>query len=403
LITRQPWGAVDGVAVDLFTLSGGGGMTVTVSTYGGVVQSLSVPSRDGEPLNVALGHSSLGEYVADFARLGGASFFGAIIGRYANRIAGHSFWLDGRRYELAGNDGPDDSVTLHGGPGGYHTQVWQPSVCARGSALRLSYVDPDRRNGFPGTVQVEVTYAVTRDNALRIEFRAICDAPTVVNLTNHTYFNLAGERSGDVYDQLLAINAAVVQPIDSSQIPMGFAGVGGTPFDFRAMKPIGRDMRTVDGLCGDQLTIARGYDHNWVLAGAGYRLAAVAFDPGSGVALWVYTDQPGLQLYTADHLAGDLVGPSGRAYGPGDGFALETQGFPDAPNHVGDPGWPSVVLRPGQVLRSRTTYKFTVAGAELPDRIRFLARAAARACGSAIAPVPGRTGPRSPTETGSCA
>jgi aldose 1-epimerase len=366
LITRRPWGAVDGAAVDLFTLSGGGGMTATVSTYGGVVQSLFVPSRDGEPVNVALGFAGLADYVDSPGR---ETFFGAIVGRYANRIAGHAFSLDGRRYELIGNDGPDDSVTLHGGPGGYDTRVWQPSV--RGSALRLSYVDPDGRNGFPGTMHLEVRYAVTRDNALRIEFRAKSAAPTVVNLTNHTYFNLAGEGSGDIYDQLLAINAAVVQPVDRFHIPVGFAGVGGTPFDFRATKPIGRDIRAVDGWSGEQLAIGRGYDHNWVLAGAGYRLAAVAFDPGTGIAMWVYTDRPGLQLYTASHLSSESIGTGGGSYGPGAGFALETQGFPDAPNHIGDPCWPSVVLRPGEVLVSRTTYKFTVAGPGLADRIRF--------------------------------
>jgi aldose 1-epimerase len=370
LISRQPWGVVDGAAVDLFTLSGGGGMTVTVSTYGGVVQSLCVPSRDGTPVNVALGYASVEDYVADFAG-GGPSFFGAIIGRYANRIAGHSFSLDGRRYELVGNDGPDDSVTLHGGPGGYHTQVWEPSACFGSSAVRLSYVDPDGRNGFPGAMRVEVGYAVTRDNALRISYRTVCDAPTVVNLTNHTYFNLAGEGSGDVYDQLLAINAAVFQPVDRFQIPDGFASVGGTPFDFRAMKPIGRDIRAHDGLYGDQLVLARGYDHNWVLAGAGYRLAAAALSAETAIALWVYTDQPGVQCYTANHLAGDLVGTSGRAYGPGAGFALETQAFPDAPNHLGDPRWPSVVLRPGQAMVSRTTYRFGVAGPEVAERILF--------------------------------
>jgi aldose 1-epimerase len=370
LITRQPWGEVDGAAVDLFTLSAGGGMTVAVSTFGGVVESVCVPSRGGEMVNVALGYGGLSEYVSDFAGVG-ASFFGAIIGRVANRIARHSFSLDGRRYELAGNDGPDDSVTLHGGPGGYHREVWHASV--NRSSLRLSHVDPDGRNGFPGTVRVSVSYGVTRDNALRIVLRAVCDAPTVVNLTNHTYFNLAGEGSGDVYDQLLALNASTVQPVDSRRIPVGFAGVARTPFDFRAMKPIGRDLDAdaIDGWAGEQLAIAGGYDHNWVLAGAGYRLAAVALDPGTGIALWVYTDQPGLQLYTANHLAGDLVGTSGRACGPGAGFALETQAFPDAPNHIGEPGWPSVVLRPGDVLTSQTTYRFTVAGPEFAERIRF--------------------------------
>jgi aldose 1-epimerase len=353
LITRQPWGSVDGSPVELFTLSSGAGMTVTVSSYGGVVQSVWVPSGCGESVNVALGHASVDEYVADFAG-GGASFFGATIGRYANRIAGHSFSLDGRRYELVGNDGPGDSVTLHGGPGGYHSRVWQPCVVGGGSVVRLAWIDPDGRNGFPGTVRVEVSYSVTPDNALRIVFRASADAPTVINLVNHSYFNLAGEGSGDVYEQLLAIRAGSVQPVDSRQIPVGFMGVGGTGFDFRAMKPIGRD-----------------YDHNWVLDGAGYRLAAVAFAPQTGVALWAYTDRPGLQFYTGTHLTGALVGCSARPYGPGAGFALETQAFPDAPNHLGEAGWPSVVLRPGQVLVSRTTYKFGVAGPELAERVRF--------------------------------
>src|SRR5581483_10372708 len=183
-------------------------------------------------------------------------------------------------------------------------------------------------NGFPGTVRTEVVYSVTADHALRIDYVASTDAPTVVNLTHHTYFNLAGEGSGPAYDQLLAVNADAFQMVDASQIPCGFAAVAGTPFDFRAMKPIGRDIRAG----GSQLTIARGYDHNWVLRGGpGYRLAAVAFDPGSGIVLWSYTDQPGLQVYTGNSLAGELVGTGGVAYREGAGFALETQHFRDSP------------------------------------------------------------------------
>jgi aldose 1-epimerase len=361
VITSEPWGSADGRPVELYTLAGGGGMTVRIATFGGVVQSVRVPDRRGRSVNVALGFASLEEYAENVASPG-VTFFGAIIGRYANRIAGHSFALDGRRYELAGNDGPGDEVTLHGGPGSYHAQVWEAT--AGPGAVRLSYVDPDGHNGFPGTVRNEVTYAVTPDNALRIEFRASTDAPTVLNLTNHTYWNLAGEGSGDVYDQRVAINADEMQPVDGSGIPTGFASVGATPFDFRAMKPIGRDIRGVG---------EGGYDHNWVLrgGGAGYRLAAVAFDPGSGIALWAYTDQPGLQFYTANHLSGDLVGTSGRPYRPGDAFALETQHFPDSPHHIGEPGWPSVVLRPGEVVRTRTTFRFGVAGPELAERVRF--------------------------------
>jgi aldose 1-epimerase len=375
VIVRETWGSAGGQPVELFTLSSGSGMTARIATFGGVVQSISVPDRHGGAVNVALGFGRVEDYVENVSGTGGSAdggtgvaYFGATIGRYANRIAGRSFTLDGSVYELAGGAG--DAAALHGGPGGYHTQVWQaaPARVPGGVGVRLTHVDPAGSGGFPGTVEVEVMYAVTRDNALRVSYRARTDAPTVVNLTNHTYFNLGGEGSGDVSGQLLAINAGVVQPVDSRQIPCGFSSVAGTPFDFRAMKPIGRDLGGTGGRAGE---LAGGYDNNWVLAGAGYRLAAVAWDPGTGIALWVYTDQPGLQMYTANHLAGDLVGTGGRAYRSGAGFALETQHFADSPHHVGDPRWPSVVLRPGEVLRSRTTYKFGVAGAGFAERIRF--------------------------------
>jgi aldose 1-epimerase len=377
VISSEPWGEADGRSVALYTLASGRGMTVRISTFGAAVQSVLVPDRSGALRNVALGFPSLDGYVANQAAPGesGVAYFGAIVGRYANRIAGRSFVLDGERFELAGNNGPDDSVTMHGGPGGYSARVWESAVVSDGpagaDALRLRLVDPSGHNGFPGAVVNEVLYEVTPDNALRIDYTATADAPTVVNLTNHTYFNLAGEGSGSCYDQLVAINARVVQPVDSMQIPVGFASVSGTPFDFRRMKPIGRDIGGVDEPGGSQLAITRGYDHNWVLAGRGYRLAAVALDAGSGIALWTYTDQPGVQFYTSNFLAGELIGTSGRAYGRGDAFALETQHFADSPHHIGDPCWPSVVLRPGQVLRTRTTFKFTLAGPELAERVRF--------------------------------
>ena len=383
-VVREPWGELEGRAVELFTLSSGAGMSVSISSYGGVVQSMWVPDRAGRAVNVALGLGSLREYVENFSGTSdspsGATHFGAVVGRYANRIAGRSFVLDGRRVELAGNDGPDDGVTLHGGPGGgYSARVWDATVVSAaggGAALRLSYVDPNGLNGFPGTVGNEVVYAVTPDNALRISYRAWADAPTVISLTNHTYFNLAGEGSGSVDDQLMAIRGGVVQPVDSVGIPVGFASVDGTPFDFRAMKPIGRDLRAFDAPLGGQLSgpgagAPGGYDHNWVLGGSGYRLAAVALDPGSGIALWTYTDQPGVQMYSGNHLAGDLVGTGGRPYGRGDAFALETQRFPDGPNHIGEAGWPDVVLRPGAEWRSRTTYRFGVADGGLAERVRF--------------------------------
>jgi aldose 1-epimerase len=370
VISSERWGTAGGRPVELYTLSSPRGMCARIATFGGTVQSVSVPDRSGEIRNVALGLPALDGYVANLASPGesGPAYFGAIVGRYANRIASRSFALDGERFELRGNNGPDDSVTMHGGPGAYSAAVWEATPDSAGASLRLTYVDPAGHNGFPGTVRNEVVYAVSADNALRIEFRATTDAPTVVSLTNHMYFNLAGEGSGDVYDQWLAVNADVVQVVDPLQIPVGFAAVAGTPFDFRVMKPIGRDMRAV----GEQLAIARGYDHNWVLrGGAGYRLAAVAFDPGSGIVLWTYTDQPGVQFYSGNFLAGELVGPCGRPYRQGAGFALETQHFPDSPHHIGEPGWPSVVLRPGEVLRTRTTFRFGVADGGFVERVRF--------------------------------
>jgi aldose 1-epimerase len=379
-ITGEPWGETDGQAVELYTLSSGGGLTVKVATYGGVVQSLVVPDRSGALRNVVLGFRGLEEYVANFTGVdgsaSGATYFGPLVGRYANRIAGHAFTLDGERFELVGNNGPGDVNTIHGGPGAYSMHVWEaePAAMGGGPALRLRYVDPDGKNGFPGTVSNEVTYAVTRDNALRIEYRATTDAPTVINLTNHSYFNLAGEGSGAVDGQLLAINGREILVGDAEAIPVGFASVAGTAFDFRLMKPIGRDLRCAEGWAGEQLALARGYDHNWVLAEAGgYRLVAVACDPDSGIALWTYTDQPGMQFYTANYLAGDLVGTGGRLYRQGDAFALETQHYPDAPNHIGEARWPSVVLRPGEVFSSQTTYRFTVAGADLAETVRFYA------------------------------
>jgi aldose 1-epimerase len=378
VITSEPWGSVDGRPVELYTLSAAAaGITVRIATFGGTVHSVSVPDRFGGTRNVALGFPSLEGYVSNLEAPGdsGPAYFGAIVGRYANRIASHSFELDDERFELPGNNGPDDSVTMHGGPGAYSAQVWEAAPFSAGAddaSLRLTLVDPAGRNGFPGTVRNEVVYSVTADHALRIDYRASTDGPTVVNLTNHTYFNLAGEGSGDVHEQLLAVNAAMFQMVDSSQIPIGFAPVIGTPFDFRTMKQIGRDIGGLGMPCGEQLGIADGYDHNWVLRGeAGYRLAAVAFDPGSGIVLRTYTDQPGIQVYTGNFLAGELIGTGGAAYRQRDGFALETQHFPDSPHHIGDPAWPSVVLRPGEELRTRTTYQFGVAGPELAERVRF--------------------------------
>jgi aldose 1-epimerase len=371
-ISKQTWGSAHGQAVDLYSLRNRNGMIVKITNYGGVVQSIWVPDRTGHLTNVALGFPKLSDYVNDFenqpwpaAGGSGETYFGGIIGRYANRIANHSFTLNGTTYQLVGNNGPNNVNTLHGGPDSYNTQIWTatPEQVADGVALKLTYTDPSGKNGFPGAVTTEVTYTLTHDNALEIAYRATTNAPTVINYTNHTYFNLAGEGSGTVYDQKLAINSNTFQPTNSVQIPTGFASVSGTPFDFRAMKPIGQNIGDASAPQGNQLVVAHGYDHNWVVRGKGYRLAAVAQDPGDGIVLWTYTDQPGVQLYTGNFLVGDLVGTSGHAYRQGDAFTLETQHYPDSPHHIGDPQWPSVVLNPGQVFNSKTTYKFTTAGA----------------------------------------
>ncbi len=370
-ISKQSWGSANGKAVDLFTLRNSHGMIVKITNYGGVVQSIWVPDRTGGLKNVALGFPKLSDYVNDFqnqpwpaAGGSGETYFGGIIGRYANRIANHSFTLNGTTYQLVGNNGPNNVNTLHGGPDSYNTQVWAaaPEKLAHSVALKLTYTDPSGKNGFPGTVTTTVTYTLDNSNALRIGYKATTTAPTVINYTNHTYFNLAGEGSGTVYGQKLSINSSTFQPTNSVQIPTGFASVAGTPFDFRAMKPIGRNIGDASAPQGNQLVLAHGYDHNWVVRGKGFRLAAVAQDPGDGIVLWTYSDQPGVQLYTGNFLVGDLVGTSGHAYRQGDAFTLETQHYPDSPHHIGDAKWPTVVLNPGQVFSSHTTYKFTTAG-----------------------------------------
>ncbi|MCL6438482.1 MAG: galactose mutarotase [Rubrobacteraceae bacterium] len=363
-VSRELWGSAHGEDVYLYTLTSGRRMTVRISNYGGVVQSIWVPDRAGRVENVALGFPKLEDYVNDFENQpwpaeggSGDTYFGAIIGQYANRIANGEFTLDGKTYHLPQNDG---SNTLHGGPDSWNTKVWDAST-GKGKdyvELALSHTFPPDFNGFPGQIRATVTYRLTRENALYINYEAknISETDTVINLTNHTYFNLAGEGSGDVYDQLLRINADRYTPIDENLIPTGeLAPVASTPFDFRRMKPIGRDIRDGD----PQITIAHGFDHNFVLNGSGMRLIAVAEDPRSGRVLLTYTDQPGVQFYTGNFLVGDLVGTGGRTYRQTDGFTLETQHFPDSPNQ---PGFPSTVLRAGDTFTSTTVYRFETAG-----------------------------------------
>lgn len=349
-ISSEAWGKTpDGTRVRRYTLTNTHGMRVRILTYGGIIQSLSVPDRHGKRANVVLGFDNLADYVAK------SPYFGAIIGRYANRIGGGTFTLDGKTYHLPLNNGPN---TLHGGTVGFDKRVWSasPFTAKHKVGLVLRYVSPNGEMGFPGKLTTTVTYTLTEANKLRMAYRATTDAPTVINLTNHAYFNLAGEGSGDIYNHRLKIRANRYTPVDANLIPTGrIAPVAGTPLDFRHKTAIGKRIR--NGF--PQLVIARGYDHNWVLnrhPGGGLQRAAWAQDPKSGRILTVDTTEPGLQFYSGNFLDGTLVGTSHRMYRQGDAFTLETQHFPDSPNH---PNFPSTVLRPGQTFRSTTTYGFS--------------------------------------------
>jgi aldose 1-epimerase len=339
---------VFGGEVDRFTLSNGNGMRVRILTLGGIIQSIEVPDRHGRTANVVLGFGALADYVER------SPYFGCITGRYANRIALGRFTLDGAGYRLPANDGAN---SLHGGTVGFDKRVWETTPFERGGAvgLEMRHTSPDLDQGFPGTLTTTVTYTLTSDNAVRIGYEATTDRPTIVNLTNHTYFNLAGEGCGSVEGHLLRINAGRYTPVDETLIPTGgIDPVAGTPMDFTRPTPIGERIR--DDF--PQLVIGRGYDHNWVLDradGSGLVEAATVVEPESGRVLTVLTEEPGIQFYSGNLLDGTLTGTGGRAYRQGDGFALETQHFPDSPNH---PNFPTTVLRPGQVYRTTTVYRF---------------------------------------------
>jgi len=336
----------DGREVDIYTLANDAGMRVAILTFGCVIARLEVPDRRGRIDNVVLGLDSLAGYALR------SPHFGAIAGRYANRIARGRFAIDGKDYQLDTNAAPN---AMHGGRKGFHKVVWQGEA-GSGEQLILKYLSADGEESYPGNLAVEVRYSLGASNELRIDYEAATDKPTIVNLTNHSYFNLAGEGSGDVLDHLVTIEADHYTPVDATQIPTGeIRPVAGTPFDFTTPRPVGERIRSAD----EQMIIARGYDHNWVLReaeGRGPSLAARAHDPVTGRILEVLTDAPGLQLYSANGLNGALVGPSGRAYRQGDGLCFEVQRFPDAPNHA---NFPSAVLRPGERFRSTTLFGFS--------------------------------------------
>lgn len=324
-----------GAAVDQHTLKNRHGLEVCAVNYGGIITSIRTPDRRGQIADIVLGCNAIESYAGDHP------YFGALIGRYANRIANGQFDLDGTTYRLATNDGRHH---LHGGGVGFDKRTWEATPLTPVNGIEFSRTSPDGEEGYPGSLAVRVSYELTDANELRIEYQATTDRATHVNLTQHSYFNLAGEGSGEVLAHEVMIDADRYTPVDATLIPTGeLAAVAGTPYDFRRSRAIG----------------PRGYDHNWVLNGRSGRLRPVArvVEPNCGRTLDVATTEPGLQFYTGNFLDGKLIGKSGRPYGKRAGFCLETQHYPDTPNQ---PGFPSTVLRPGERYRSQTVFTFGI-------------------------------------------
>jgi aldose 1-epimerase len=350
-VTRAHFGTMPGgEAVERFTLVNATGITLEVLSYGGIIQSIHIPDRAGVLTDVALGYDTLEQYRGD------KSHFGALVGRYANRIRAGRFTLDGREYELARNEGRSH---LHGGIRGFDRRVWMvtPFENDSGVGMVLTYRSADGEEGYPGTVDVRATYTLTDENALTVDYLATSDAPTPINLTQHSYFNLRGEGNGDILGHELHLAASRFTPIDQDLVPTGeLRNVDDTPFDFRAPHTIGARI----GDSNEQLEVAGGYDHNFVIDrvdGTELALAARLTDPESGRGVEIYTTEPGIQFYSGNFLDGQPVTKHGGRYPYRSGLALETQHFPDSPNH---PDFPSTILRPDAEFRSRSEYHFVV-------------------------------------------
>lgn len=351
---KQLYGTTQsGVPIHEYTLTNANQVTVQIINYGGIITCVSAPDRAGKVLNVALGLPSLLDYETH------NPYFGCIAGRYANRIARGRFTLDGTTYQLAINNGVNH---LHGGLKGLDKQVWEVvrEINSPGEeGIELHYTSPDGEENYPGSLDITLTYLLSAKNELRIAYRAVTDAPTILNLTNHSLWNLAGEGSGTITDHFLQLNADHYTPVDEGAIPLGdLPAVAGTPFDFRKAKRIADDIRSDH----QQVVFGKGFDHNWVInhpSGQAGNLvkAGELSDPASGRCMEIWTTEPGIQFYSGNFLDGSNYGPSLRAYRMGDGLALETQHFPDSPNQ---PTFPSTVLRPGEEFRSTTVYKFGV-------------------------------------------
>ncbi|HWS89664.1 MAG TPA: aldose epimerase family protein [Pyrinomonadaceae bacterium] len=347
---RESFGQTrDGQAVDIYTLNNRRGAEARITTYGGAVVSLKVPDRAGRVDDVVLGFDDIGGYEKT------TTYIGALVGRYANRIAKGRFTLGGREYTLATNNGENH---LHGGVRGFDKVVWKarPLAARGGQALELTYLSKDGEEGYPGNLSVRVVYTLTNANELKIDYYATTDRDTVVNLTNHNYYNLAGQGSGDILGHVLTVNASRFTPTDAGAIPTGeLRPVKGTPFDFTRPTAIGARIEEDY----EQLKLGRGYDHNFVIDGRPgvLRLAARVSEPTTGRVMETWTTEPGMQLYTGNYLDGSDTGKGGRPYRHRYGFCLETQHYPDSPNR---PEFPSTTLRKGARFRSTTVYKFSV-------------------------------------------
>jgi len=337
-------------SIKLYTLENKAGMKVKITNYGAIATSIQVPGRNGKLADIALGYNDVSGYMNAVDK----PYFGAIVGRYGNRIAKGRFTLDGKEYELATNNGENH---LHGGVIGFDKVVWDAEAVG-GNSVRFSYLAKETEEGYPGNLSVSVTYTLTDDNELKIAYRATTDKATPVNLTNHTYFNFKGEGEGTILDHELMINAKGFTPVDKGLIPTGkIVPVAGTPFDFTKPKPIGRDVGQKDR----QLEFGLGYDHNFVLDKGGkdgeMTLAATVYEPTTGRFMEVFTQEPGVQFYCGNFLDGRLKGKSGKTYVHRGGFCLETQHYPDSPNQ---PQFPNTILRPGEVYETQTIYRFSV-------------------------------------------
>ncbi len=337
-------------SIKLYTLENESGMTVRVTNYGAIITSIIVPDRNGKRADVALGYDRVEDYINAVDK----PYFGAVVGRYGNRIAKGEFTLDGETYSLLQNNGENH---LHGGAIGFDKVVWAVDEYVEGKSLTLSYLAKDKEEGYPGNLELIIVYTLADDNSLVVDYHATTDKATPINVTQHTYFNLKGEGQGTILDHKLMLNAKTFTPVDESLIPTGeMPAVAGTPFDFTTAKAIGHDIDQQN----EQLVFGLGYDHNWILNKDGKEgelsLAAQVHEPSSGRVMEIYTTEPGIQFYCGNFLDGRLKGKSGKPYVHRGGFCLETQHFPDSPNQ---PNFPSTILKPGETYESKTVFKFS--------------------------------------------